>query len=344
MMKFLFPLVCLLSACTARDNGVKKNNIDFSKFPAVINPVFKNVIITDNGVIGAMYLTDSTILAYDWRGTNGNFFNEYSLKTTKLVATYLPLGRTSGKTLGAISTGFFKDAIWMFDINLKKIISLKLNQSKFKPIVYNELPFSKFYYSLQFIDSLKVIGNGYYETPNTIQEIELLTQKVTADYGKPDDPPVGVPQYAWKRANEGFSALKPDGKKLVIAHLWSDKLEIFNLKNKTRILVSGPQNAAAEFHSFKSDRQDVIQKTDKSIHAFSTVFATDNYIYALYSGNNMSSPYINYGKRIFVYNWEGKPVREINFNDYASCFTVSSDDKVLYIYNVLTKFIMAASL
>jgi hypothetical protein len=342
MKKYL--LIYLIIFGCNRSTIKTQNSFTFKEFPLTERITLTPIIQNKGGVIAKILLTDSSLITYDWMATNGFFFQEYALASKQKTMEYLPLGRKPGSSLGALSTGLFNQYLWMFDINLNKIILVSLKQDKTQPIIYKEVPFNKFYYSLQFIDSLTVIGNGYYNTPNVIQEIDLLSGKVKADYGELDAPPKGVPPYAWKRANEGPSAIRPDGKKLAIAHLWSDKLEIFDLLQKTRRIISGPENFKADFASFKSEGQDYIHRTENSTNAFSVIVGTQKYIYALFSGNNMSSPYINYGKRIFVYDWDGKPIKELKLTDYASCFAVSDNDTQLYVYNITNHYITSSKL
>lgn len=63
------------------------------------------------------------------------------------------------------------------------------------------------------------------------------------------------------------------------------------------------------------------------------------YIYLLFSGNNVRSPRRFYGNRIFVFDWDGKPVKQIHLKNDVIGLTVSSDDKSLYTINPFTKFI-----
>jgi len=327
--------------------GQSKDKIVFSKFPSSKKIVFENFIRYD-GAISRMYLKDNTLIAYDWRGFGGYFFYQYGLETRALNRKYIPHGRGKGCALGSLSAGLYKNELWMYDISLSKIIfsALKTKSNAADSVAeFKEYPFPPNYYNIQFLNDTRLIANGNYQVPKKLQEVALNSGKILADYGLLDEVPKGVPFYSWKRYNEAFLELKSTKDKLVSAHRLSDQIEIFDLKKHQNITVQGPESYSPEFLSFKSDDgKDMITRNDKSRYAFTQVMSTDKFIYALYSGNNISGQHIDYAKSVFVYNWEGKPVRRIDLGRYVIGFTVSSDDSTLYAYDVTSKYIVKAKI
>lgn len=344
MIKYIFVIAIICCSCQEPKSSQNKV-IEFHQFPKETTLELHNFIEYQGGVLSRMFLRDTMLIVYNWRGKGGYFFYEYGLNSKLNIGKYFPLGRGPGKALGSLSAGLYKNNLWMYDISLNKIILTDLTTKSQQTNTYKEYPFPEKYYNIQFITDSKLLANGNYEMSDTFQEIDLNLHKVTASYGVLLDTSKNIPFYAWKRANEGLLSLKPTSDKAATAHMWSDKIEILDLKTKQGVTIKGPENFNPEFVSFKSDtNQDLIGRNEKSRNAFSCLTTTDKYIYALFSGNNMTSPYINYGKTIFIYDWSGKPVREIKLDRYISSFVVSKDDRTVYAYDVSSKFIMKANL
>lgn len=348
MLKYLILISIFFVSCSNPKNEQRKDTAIFSKFPTTEAVVFKNFIKYENGAISRMYLRDTSLIVYDWRGKGGYFFYQYGLNSGSVTRKYIPHGPGKGAALGSLSAGLYKNELWMYDVSLSKIIFSTLKTKSFTAdavVAYREVAFSPNYYNIQFLDDSKIIANGNYQTPKKLQELNLYSGKILADYGIVDDVPKDIPFYAWKRYNEAFMELKSTNDKIVLAHRLSDQIEIFDLTSHKSITVKGPENYKAEFLSFQSnDGKDLITRNEKSRYAFTQVMSTDKFIYVLYSGNNMSDQNIDYAKSIFVYDWNGKPIKRLNLGRYVTGFTVSGDDKSVYAYDVVSKYIVTAKI
>ncbi|WP_182954048.1 BF3164 family lipoprotein [Pedobacter gandavensis] len=335
-------IVVLFSSCHAK-NEFSNGTVVFSEFPKSENVTFNEVIKFEYGDISRMFLRDTSLIVYNWRAKGGCFFYEYGLNSKRNVGKAIPAGSGKGKALGSLSAGVDNNEVWMYDISLNKIIFSALTNPSLPAATasYREYPFSPDYYNIQFLDSSRVIANGNYKTPNKIQEIDLHSGKILADYGVLDSVPKDIPFYAYKRVKEAFLVLKPTKDKVVLAHRLSDQIEIFDLKSHKSITVKGPENFKVEFKFFKSvDQEDVIGRDEGSRYAFIQAAATNKFIYVLYSGYNMSSQFVNCAKTIYVYDWDGKPVKKINLDRDVSSITVGNDDQTLYAFDMMSKFIV----
>lgn len=347
-MKYLLLIpICFVSFSNLK-NEQRKDKTVFSKFPKTEAVVFKKIIKYENSVISRMYLRDTSLIVYDWRGKGGYFFYQYGLNSGSLIRKYIPIGRGKGAALGSLSAGLYKNELWMYDISLSKITFSTLKTKSLtadNAASYREVAFSQDYYNIQFLDDTTVIANGNYKTPKKLQELNLYSRKILADYGILDNVPKDIPFYAWKRYNEALMELKSTNDKVVLAHRLSDQIEIFDLKSHKSITVKGPEKYKPEFVHFKSDDgQDLIGRNEKSRSAFKQVMSTAKFIYVLYSGNNISGPNINYAKSIFIYDWYGKPIKRLNLDRFVTGFTVSDDDKSLYAYDAVSTYIVTAKI
>src|SRR5690606_2836991 len=92
------------------------------------------------------------------------------------------------------------------------------------------------------------------------------------------------------------------------------------------------------------NNRSVMERTEKTRFAFVTGSVTNKYIYLLYSGklNLVVNP--NFGRIIYVYDWDGNPIKEIVLDRDIMSLTVSEDDKTLYAYDPNTGFIMESNI
>jgi hypothetical protein len=196
--------IAIIFCCCQSPKHKSDKQIVFSKFPKEASITFNKLIEYPSGVISRMFLRDTSLIVYNWRGTGGYFFYEYGISSKKNIGKYMPRGRGNGKTLGSLSAGIYKNNLWMYDNILNKIILADLKNNLLDTVVYREYPFAPKYYNIQLVNYANVVANGNYKMPNKLQEINLKSTKITADFGVLHDSPDSAPYYAWKRQTRGF--------------------------------------------------------------------------------------------------------------------------------------------
>jgi hypothetical protein len=88
----------------------------------------------------------------------------------------------------------------------------------------------------------------------------------------------------------------------------------------------------------------MISRNNNTRFAAVSVKATDNHIYVLFSGNREEETLPYYGKNIYVFDWDGAPVKKIALKDYINDFVVTSDDSRIYTFNPQTKLLKTAEI
>lgn len=257
-----------------------------------------------------------------------------------LIQQYIKGGRGEGEAFGSLSSGIYKDKLWLCDISARKVIFAPLGGRSME-----EYKLPHFYYNIQPIAELKAIGNGAFHSDYKIQQIDLATGTEDFEFGEYDNVPADIPVAAWKRAHESLLYLSPDEQYAVTACLLSDQIEIFDLKNRTSKLISGPENFKAEFEAYKDQGgKDVIQYTDKTRLAFQDASVTDKYIYLLYSGKKNKERQSFYGAFVYVFDWDGNPVKKLTLDKSVLSIAASQDDKILYTFDEASRTAVYASI
>ena len=87
-----------------------------------------------------------------------------------------------------------------------------------------------------------------------------------------------------------------------------------------------------------------MKRTEKTRFAFVNGTVTNKYIYISYSGLLCRDKNSHYGKCVYVYDWDGNPIRKLVFNRFIEGLVVSDDDKTMYAYDVNTGFIIQSNI
>lgn len=339
MLKSILLSLALVNACSS-NYAPEHADIVFTKFPSTEHVALKNLFPLDIRSVSKIHLTDSTILFKNHEGVNDYFFYEYLLSRKELVQQYIKGGRGEGEAFGSFSSGIYEDKLWMFDVSARKIIFAGLGSGSIE-----EYKVPHFYYNIQIVNGLKAIGSGAFHSTYKLQQIDLASETEDFEYGEYNNVPPDVSVGAWKKAYESQFYLSPDEQYGVAASLLSDQIEIFDLQNKTSKVISGPENFKAEFIVYKDDwGKDIVQNTEKTRFAFLNASVTDKYIYLLYSGKNNKADKSFYGEYIYVFDWNGNPVKKLTLDKSVLCIAVSKDDKVLYTFDETSQYALFGNL
>lgn len=348
-------LIISLSWIEGCDNGTSSyaqivNNDTFRKFssfPINIKPNFHPVFKFENPYARKLFLTDSSIILTNNKNfLNDFFFYEYSLNTKQIIGKYIHGGRKSGETLAPIFSGLLRNnLLWFYDISLEKVLVAKLNKSyQNDSLEFEEYKIPSFSYSVQLMESNKLLRSGISDTSKLFDIINLQDGRRITAFGNLPPTPSGIPFGSWKMANEGFLFLKPSGEFAAYGYRYTDKVTILNLETKKLLTISGPNHFEPAFIPILVGSENRIERTEKTIYAFTNGAVTDQYIYLLYSGNKTRDKYRIEAKYIYVYDWDGNPVKKIELGRYISGFTVPNDDSGIYAFDVENSSVLYAPL
>jgi len=328
--------------CEHGTSVINKNSRYFSKFHEEETVIFENICEFKEGIAGTLTLFDSTIIILNEQpGAKRSLYN-YSLKSGILSKGYLSKGSGPGEAMGPIMIGVNDNNLWVQDFMLKKIFTIDKRKviNIITPVSFNEYPIENQCYMIGFKDSLHYFGVGLINSEFKVQEIELTTGKVINEYGKIDETPRNISTQLFKSVYESFIFVKPTGDKIVLPYRFLDAIEIYDTKTRTSVAIHGPEGYDVEYNSM-GDR---MIKTEKTRIAFVHGTVTNEYIYLSYSGRKRYSSDYYYGNCIYVYDWDGNPVRRIVLNRYIQGLVVSEDNKSLYAFDVKSGFLIQAKI
>jgi hypothetical protein len=210
--------------------------------------------------------------------------------------------------------------------------------------VFQEVKIEKFYDHVSFLNNNSFLATGLDGSENKISLVNLNDESVQKSFGSYDYKPSNVPIDAYKDAFTSYLLAKPSGDKFVAPYRYTDRIEIYDIKGDTIIEKQGPEIFDPVYETKERNGFYYMAKTKKTRKAFVNGAVTDNYIYLLYSGHYRVEENWSHGKTLYVFDWEGNPVKQIDLDRYIYTFAVSSDDKDLYSFDEDTGFIVHANL
>lgn len=343
-----FLIILNLVACNNNSDKVilHENILSFSTFPEEINVTFKELFEYELGNPKVIQLVDSTLIIFNYSKAIESFFYNYDLKSNKLSKGYLNKGRSPNESIGGTCTGIIKNNLWVYDVTLKKIFMIDktfaLNDD-FKS--FNSYPVKENFYQVALIDSNRYLVCGKNDSKYKIQEIDF-SGKLLNEFGRFQYIPEDMPLDALKDAYHSFFYLKPSGDKIALSYLYTDVLEIYNTKEPTdNIAVQGPSMVDLNFKVAKRETYNYMEKNNDIKKTFLAGAVTDEYIYLAYSGLSYAEKdEMDYCKFVFVYDWEGNPVKKLNLDRRISGLAVSKDNKTIYSFDAYRGFIVKAEI
>ncbi len=331
---FIILLSSLVISCNAQDSN-ESAAISFQQFPIEKEITSQNLFeLGGNPVIMMSLYKDSLlVIRKEPQPTGGHHFFTYNLSAKKQVASLLPMGRKPGESIAFLSYGIFGNELWVHDVVKKKIIFTSITDPSKEG---REVNIPHFFYWLNPLTENTFLGIGDYSSDFKFSIFDLAQQK-TVDSLAPY--PKGFPQ-ARKNAYESFLFSAPSANVYVLAARQADRVEFYDFEKNSDKVSKGPEGFEPDMDIMKTpDGREISAINKNTRFAYVRGHTTDKYVYLLYSGSKRTDENAELGKSIFVFDWEGNPVKRLNLKTGIVDFVVTSDDKTLYVSNPLTKSI-----
>ncbi|GAO30652.1 BF3164 family lipoprotein [Geofilum rubicundum] len=246
-------------------------------------------------------------------------------------------GRGPEEFVGVSSSGFVDGKFWMYDFQNNIIVII--------PDLFSN-PLSMFKYDVEIpglviklIDesSFVVLGFGT-GTRSRFDRYNFKENKVTTGYGdintlknfiRITSGEHNYPLMMEKTTFSSFFSVKPDRTKLVAAYYYFDALEIYNATGELKVCLRGPTDKYPKLEVYHegSGSGKITPRNTKV--GYGQVVSTDNYIYALYSGQNIFEHGFS-AKNLFVFDWNGNPIKKFKLSHPIETFCVDEKNNIIY--------------
>lgn len=202
----------------------------------------------------------------------------------------------------------------------RPVYEQKLNQNGFTQFakVYGDTIFFDDGYKLNY----RLYKSKFYDVKNTSSingygEIPIIVDAEISDIVKRDM------TMAHMKSKNGF---------FVFVYMYCPRIEIFDYGKKQWKTIISPKNFVPEFNK---SVQKGFTVTKKTVYAYPDIALTDKYIYALYSEKRIMDHVYPKSNSIYVFDFEGNPIKKYNLDKDISFFSVKNDSTI-YATNVET--------
>ncbi len=131
------------------------------------------------------------------------------------------------------------------------------------------------------------------------------------------------------QAYDGYLTKDNDGSRFAIGLYNAKMIAFYKVENNKISLIKEVYDEYPEFSYYKSHYQGI---SSNSLTGYLSISASNNFVYALYSGKSYKehAELASYGNLVYVYDWNGNPIKQYDLNIQACRIQISSDDKYLY--------------
>ena len=161
-------------------------------------------------------------------------------------------------------------------------------------------------------------GTGEIETFGTYPADDRIIDRLPAD------------DFSRPTAYQGTAELSPDRSKAVVTYYYAVGFDILDLPGRrisNSVFYQYPQVESVTIPQLKVQ---AVRRVPESFRGFLDCCCNNEHIYVLYSAKKFSEADSNIGSYILKYDWAGTPLCIYKLDCPASCFTIDSEETVIY--------------
>lgn len=283
----------------------------------------------------AMHFRDSLLVLHHERPVE-YWISIFNTKGKHKKSLY-KVGRGPEEFIGVCSSGFMDDKFWMFDSqnNTLAIIENLINNPTILSTYKVEPPIR----IVNLLNNCSFVTLGFGSgTKNRFDNYNFIDNKVTTGYGnintlknfiKITSGKHNYPLMMEKNVFASFFSVKPDKSKFVAAYAYFDAIEIYNTTGELKICLRGPTDKFPQLEVYHEGGGSGVITPRNTKVGYSQVISTDNYIYALYSGENIFEHGFS-AKSLFVFDWNGTPIKKFKLSHPIETFCVDEKNTIIY--------------
>ena len=331
-MKHSLLIVCCALFFCACSNGerIKLNEIqtEFSEFPTTDSLKFTSISDSLLEESSKLLLYGDTLIVQEFNRAHDEFLTFFSIETGQVIKKAIPQGAGPEELLNC-DICLLGNELWMYDMGKIQVGKVPMDSLLNGSLSTSWYKLDRFYYRFAMLNDSTMLGTNDLSAKTKIAYVNLETGQV-----------VGRSDYAYLDEEIGLAALidacscyidvNPRTKDIALSYRYMDVLEIYDAEGHLKSAIQGPACFDVDFQP----RGSGMGKTEDTRKAFVNSYATENAIYLLYSGNKRTEENWAYGSEIFVYSWDGTPLKRYLLDRPVYTFAVDETKKVIYSYSL----------
>lgn len=324
-------LIVLLSGC--KNDNAKLNDIivKFKSFPLNETLNFESLSDSIPDLPSKMWLHKDNLYIQTFCQARDKHIVIYSLKEKQIIGESIKYGSGPNELLSCEGIKNDND-FWIYDMMKKQISVIQFDSLLSENPIMKSHKIDRYYYRVSILNDSTLIGTNDLQSNHKLSFVDLITGK-TKSKGK----------FSYIDSTENLSSIidayscyidiNPKTKNILLTYRYTDVIEIYNASGELIYSRQGPDCFDVEFKPSKKG----MRKTQNTRKAFVNSFVTENNIYLLYSGCKRGDENWSYGSEIFVYSWDGIPIKRYLLEAPIYTFAVDEKTQKIYSYSIKTE-------
>lgn len=256
------------------------------------------------------------------------------LKKEKYIGNYGKKGRGPGEVIQPWGfTNIDKNRFIVNDVAQKKIIGYDIDSL----IKRNNYNFEKKIDKKSFISFIEFYKKSLFY----LDETNFNHRVFKKDFNNDSSSSVGygiIPTLIDESESDNVKAhassvlMKSNNGNFVFAYKFSPRIDIFNYNKNTWKSIVSPKNFKVQYRSDFEEGMSFFAVTNKTLNSYLDIALTEKYIYTLFSEDKSLDNVISKGHDIYVYDYQGKPIKKFKLDKDISFFNVKNDS-IIYAIN-----------
>lgn len=335
MNKILLAVVCLcvmFCSCTSNRKSLEHWDKSFTVTRELVSePLLGSELIL--GRPGALEYVDSSLFLYD--GLGDSLFILIDLKDGNRVYRFGQKGQGVNEFLQPFAYGCLPSdtLLGVYDLFARKLRVVNPRQLKRGveeyPVLYKDTLGSIGLYATRFGTYL---GKGFYKDNMLSLSGDGMGRKFFFEYPFRDSRERDIPNHLRGMAYQGRLCSNRSLDRFVFA---IDECPIFMFFSVTDTSIVKTYEWIGGYPEYRTEETEGSTSAPLSadnVNSFVGAYATDNYVYLLYSGQTFREVREKafHGSTVYRLTWEGMPVDKLSLDYPTGLICVSPDDKILY--------------
>jgi hypothetical protein len=317
----------------------KRSDIDF--LFSDVDSLRYNRVLCEDFIWGQpldVLCLDSVIMVYDEK-SNINLFHLVSLNHPEEVLSFGRKGQGVNEFIMPFDIQVIgKNRIGVFDMMQKTLYGIDLSTVDKQNDDYSILAKDTLFGTIKMFPTLynSFVKLGFYEDCMLrLNYDEKQQEKLYGEYPYKDMDEKKIENRIRAMAYQGSICLNPYGDKFVFAVNRADIIYFYKVLPEEIILTKHYELSYPQYLPHADDKSRSASMAANNNRTFISVTTSNDYVYALYSGKSMqeSGTKSLEGNVIYVFDWEGNPIKKYNLNCPITHISVNNENSVLYAFS-----------
>jgi len=285
-----------------------------------------------------IFVLDTLVMVNEFR-RSGYLISLWDKTSGKLVKRIFPVGKGPSEYLPPLYLDFNNGVLGVFNRTDYKYRLFRFDNAYVPTKIYESPSFAN--NSPKWVRKLNdstLVGTSIlsFLNPRAEKRYSIFNSKgEVLDYFIEDYPEIdGLERHSSRikdRALQGKVCFKPDLSMFVKVSVETGNLEIFKIKdNKISKTFENQVNKTIRIKNYSDNETRFVEMADDQPFGYRDVFATNELIYLLYSGENKTTQFPKGYRFILMIDWQGLPQGGYELDTPLACFTYDPANRKFY--------------